>query len=115
MEGGNQMGHDISGFNRSGEEIAYARFSMQNRNVSILYTLLDATQYDAGVSGSGNSMSYSTQQLEEALREFNRLFGKINLSSRNDFNIIDLKQIRDFIENCLATAQRDGNVRVAFA
>ncbi len=47
------MGHDISGFNKAGQEIAYARFSMGNCNALILYRLLNAQKYYAGVSGSG--------------------------------------------------------------
>ena len=68
------MGHDISGYNKAGEQIAYARFSMANYNATILYSLLDANKYDAGVSGSGDSSTFSTQQIEKALNAFNQLY-----------------------------------------
>lgn len=35
------MGHDIFGLNKAREEIAYARFSMWNRNAILLYGLLE--------------------------------------------------------------------------
>jgi hypothetical protein len=69
------MGHDISGFNKEGEEIAYARFSMGNYNATILYDSLS------------ESVSLDWDQ----------------------------KQILTFILNCLATAQKEGSVRVCFA
>ena len=49
------MSHYICGYNRAGEEIAFANFSIDNSNAFILYQLLDAGQYYAGVSGSGDS------------------------------------------------------------
>jgi hypothetical protein len=105
------MGHDISGFNNSGEEIAYARFSMGNYNSTILYSLLDANQFYAGVSGSGKSSTFSINQLEKALNTYNQLYGNGKSLSERDW---DLKQIRDFIQNCLATAQKEGRVNVYF-
>ena len=90
------MGHDISGFNKAGKEIAYARFSMGNVNAIILYRLLQAYKYYAGVSGSGGSTCFSTQQCEKALNRFNQFyttvihFQKIIFSSntiKNKFGI----------------------------
>ncbi len=100
------MGHDILGYNKSGEEIAYARFSMGNYNAIILYSLLDAEKYYAGVSGSGHITTFSIQQIEKAYQ----------LSRSGEFPVDqwDRKQILDFIQNCLATAQKEGDVRVAF-
>lgn len=108
------MGHDILGYNKAGGEIAYARFSMSNHNVTVLYRLLDATQYDAGVSGSGNSATYTVPQLENALNLFNQSFGEIDSSSKHHYTVWDLKQIRDFIVNCLATAKNEGSVKIFF-
>ena len=108
------MGHDISGFNKAGEEIAYARFSMGNYNAHILYSLLDANQYDAGVSGIGDSSTFSIQQFEKALNAYNQFFGNRDSLSESDILSWDKKQIRDFILNCLATAKKEGNVRVCF-
>ena len=107
------MGHDISGFNRAGGEIAYARFSMGNYNATILYRLLDADNFYAGVSGSGDSATFSKQQIENALNNFNQLYNNDVSSNRDDLPW-DQKQIFDFIKNCLATAQKEGSVIVSF-
>ncbi|MGJ7922942.1 hypothetical protein [Neobacillus sp. LXY-4] len=108
------MGHDISGYNKAGEEIAYARFSMGNYNATILYNLLDANKYYAGVSGSGGSSTFTIQQIEKALIGFNQFFENRDSQSENKFENWDQKQIMDFIQNCLATAQKEGCVRVYF-
>jgi hypothetical protein len=105
------MGHDISGLNKAGEEIAYARFSMGNYNSIILYSLLDANEYYAGVSGSGNSSTFSMKQIEKALHTYNQIYGDGNSLSENHW---DLKQIWNFIQNCLATVKVEGSVRVYF-
>ncbi|WP_261134378.1 hypothetical protein [Bacillus sp. Marseille-Q3570] len=107
------MGHDISGFNRAGEEIAYARFSMGNFYASILYSLLDAEDYNAGVSGSGASSTFSTQQIEKALNAGKELFNNEG-SSLSEGDSWDQKQILNFVRNCLTTAKKEGSVRVSF-
>lgn len=104
------MGHDISGYNKAGKEIAYARFSMGNYNSIILYNLLDANQYYAGVSGSGDSSTFSLHQIQKALNDYNQLYD--HSLSESDW---DLKQILKFIKNCLVTAQKEGSVRVCFS
>jgi homoserine kinase len=68
------MGHDISGYNKAGKEIAYARFSMGNYNATILYNLLDANNYYAGVSGSGDSSIFSIQQIEKAMNVYKQFY-----------------------------------------
>ncbi|MFA9560649.1 hypothetical protein ACERII_25445 [Evansella sp. AB-rgal1] len=109
------MGHDISGFNKAGEEIAYARFSMGNNNATILYRLLDAGEYYAGVSGSGGSSSFSKEQIQRALIIYHRLPNNAKSSStKDDFESWDMKQILEFIQNCLATAEKEGSVTVYF-
>jgi hypothetical protein len=109
------MGHDISGFNKVGEEIAYARFSMENVNATILYRLLQAYEYYAGVSGSGGSTSFTTQQCQEALKRFTQLYTKGDSLPKNHIFIqYDQKQIQDFLTDCLATAQKEGSVKVYF-
>ncbi|MCL7745565.1 hypothetical protein [Halalkalibacter alkaliphilus] len=103
------MGHDIEGYNKSGEEIAYARFSMGNDNATILYDLLNANDYDGGVSGVGDSSSFSIQQIEKALNEFKQLYDKGDSTlPQNDFLDWDQKQILNFIESCFRTAQKEG-------
>ncbi|SOB98549.1 hypothetical protein SAMN05880501_10244 [Ureibacillus xyleni] len=108
------MGHDILGFNKAGEEIAYARFSMGNPNSTILYNLLNALDYYAGVSGSGDSINISTQQIEEALEAFKQICNYNDNSSKSEFENWDAKQISNFLLNCLETARKEENVRVYF-
>lgn len=104
------MGHDIYGINKTGKDIAYARFSMWNYNASILYRLLDADEFHAGVSGCGRSTIISKQQLEKAMSDYKKTFGKKEISKTD----IDLKQILKFIEQCLSTAHEEGSVTVYF-
>ncbi|MGF6952720.1 hypothetical protein QF028_005225 [Neobacillus sp. B4I6] len=108
------MGHDISGYNKAGKEIAYARFSMGNFNATILYNLLDANNYYAGVSGSGDSSIFSIQQIEKAMNVYMQFYKNGNSLSESDFLTWDQKQILNFIQNCLATAKIEGSVRVYF-
>lgn len=108
------MGHDISGYNKAGEEIAYARFSMGNYNAIILYSLLDANDFYAGVSGSGGSSTFSLQQLEKALNSFNELYNRKPISPQSNWDSWDQKQILEFIKHCLAIAKKEGRVKVFF-
>ncbi len=108
------MGHDISGVNKVGKEIAYARFSMGNYNATILYSVLDADEYYAGVSGSGGSSTFSIQQIEKALNTFNQLYNNEDSMSEDDFLTWDKKQIVEFLQSCLATAKKEGSVRIYF-
>lgn len=102
------MGHDIIGRNKAGEEIAYARFSMSNPNASILYGLLDASEYNAGVSGSGGGARVTTSLLQNALTEFDHLYGRILSDlSDDDYATWDLRQIQNFLQNCLVTAREE--------
>ena len=109
------MGHDIFGYNKAGEEIAYARFSMGNHNALILYRLLNAYEYYAGVSGSGRGTTISKEQIEEALKVFEQQYNNKDSAHTNyDFLRWDGKQINDFIKNCSTTAKKEGNVKVFF-
>jgi hypothetical protein len=108
------MGHDIYGLNKAREEIAYARFSMWNRNAILLYGLLEAYPFYAGVSGSGRSSIFSIQQFEKALNDYKKLFKTGDSPSESDCTSLDQKQILNFIQNCLATAQKEKSVEVYF-
>jgi hypothetical protein len=108
------MGHDISGFNQEGEQIAYARFSMWNQDAIILYHLLDSSKFHAGVSGSGGSSTFTIQQIEKALTSYKQFYQGVSLPE-NDLRKLDQKQIEQFILSCLVTANKEGNVRVSFA
>ncbi|QFT87405.1 hypothetical protein FIU87_01960 [Bacillus sp. THAF10] len=106
------MGHDIYGYNKVRKEVAYARFCKGNFNAHILYAVLDANEFFAGVSGSGGGSDFSVQQIENALREFGQNY---NLQPSHEADKWDVKQIQDFLHNCLETAQREGKVSVIFA
>lgn len=108
------MGHDISGYNKAGKEIAYARFSMGNYNATILYRLLDAYDFYAGVSGSGRSTTFSTEQIEKALKAYKEFFHTGDSLSGIGLLGMDQKQILNFIINCLVTAQKENSVKVYF-
>lgn len=109
------MGHDISGINKAREEIAYARFSMGNYNAITLYSLLGANDYYAGVSGSGDSSTFSIKEIEKALDGYKQLFNCDDTSlSESDSLPWDQKQIFVFLQNCLATVQKEGSVKVFF-
>jgi hypothetical protein len=109
-----KMGHDISGYNKAGDEIAYARFSMGNYNATILYSLLDANDFYAGVSGTGRSTTFSTEQIEKALKAYKEFFRTGDSLSGIELLGIDQKQILKFILNCLATVRKENSVNVYF-
>jgi len=108
------MGHDIYGFNKGGEEIAYARFSMANPNALILYNTLDAIKYYAGVSGTGEEETFSLQQIEKSWKGIKAIMN--NHSDKPDEKSMhwDEKQIYSFIQNCLLTARKEGSIRIYF-
>ncbi|WP_409252784.1 hypothetical protein V1502_02315 [Bacillus sp. SCS-153A] len=108
------MSHEMLGRNKAGEEVAYARFSMRNYNAFILYDLLDANVFNAGVSGSGNSSSFTNLQMEKALNAWRKLNGNNDVLSQNGAENWDRKQINIFILNCFKTAQKEGSVNVSF-
>jgi hypothetical protein len=108
------LGHDILGFNKAGKEIAYARFSLGNHNATILYSLLDANNYYAGVSGSGETTTFSIKQMEKALNAYNQLYNNGEPLLESDLLTWDRKQISHFLLNCLATAKKEGSVGVYF-
>ncbi|MCT2534822.1 hypothetical protein NC661_04215 [Aquibacillus koreensis] len=109
------MSHDICGYNIAGEEIAYARFTKNNPFANMLYSLLEAWEYNGGVSGIGSHVIYSLQQMEKAKDTYRQMFDD-HASFNTDRNELyyDQKQILAFIENCMATAQEEGSVSLYF-
>ncbi|PYZ96987.1 hypothetical protein CR205_11615 [Alteribacter lacisalsi] len=103
----------MHGINKSGQEVAYARFSMWNHNSTILYNVLDASQYHAGVSGCGERTTFSRREIERAMSAFINL-DKNDIPSRSDFLNWDQQQVSDFLENCLKSARKEGSVDVYF-
>jgi hypothetical protein len=86
---------------------------MGNYNATILYSLLDANEYYAGVSGSGGSSTFSTQQIEKALNAYKELYNNGDPLPESVLTW-EQKQIQNFILNCFATAQKEDSVRVYF-
>ncbi|WP_163970910.1 hypothetical protein [Oceanobacillus halotolerans] len=109
------MSHDITGHNINGEEIAYARFSMGNYNAAILYSLLDADEYNAGVSGSGDTTTFSVQQMDKAMDLYKKSCNNGDPTLLKSESLSwDEKQILSFLLNCSATAREEGKVTVYF-
>ncbi len=109
------MGHDISAANSGGELVAYARFSMWNRNADVLYDLLGAEECNAGVSGSGEIVQFSLQQIENALTRFTESIKNGSALLDHESGEWDQKQIMEFLVKCLETAKKEGSVNVYFA
>jgi len=109
------LGHDISGYNKAREEIAYIRFSMGNPYATTFYGLFDAYEYNGGVSGLGRRATYSISQVEKALEKYNQVFQTRASNQPNDeFSVWQRKEIREFIEKCLDTARKEGSVDVVY-
>ncbi|RKJ60445.1 hypothetical protein D7X33_27820, partial [Butyricicoccus sp. 1XD8-22] len=92
------------GYNKAGEVIANAHFSMGNYNAGILYSLLDSQKFNAGVSGSGDSSVFTIQQIEKALADYKVFINNEEPLIEEDYLNSDQTQILKFIKNCLATA-----------
>ena len=103
------MGHDISGYNKQGEEIAYARYAIGNGNSEKLYNVLDAWEYYGGVSGLGQSAKYNVRQIEQAIEKFKA----INWDNIEDWEY-EKNKLERFLNNCLETAKREGEVSIYF-
>jgi hypothetical protein len=104
------MGHDIGGFNKKGEEIAYARYSMSNYNSDLLYKAFDSSSFHAGVSGNGADKIFTIEQVKNA---------KVFLNNLNDDDFkgdieYEKEKLENFIYNCLETAKKEGCVRIGF-
>lgn len=108
------MGHDIYGFNHAGDQIAYARFSMGNYNADFLYHVLDANQFNGGVSGLGKSATYSKHQLENAIKMYIEEYGDLESQMVTSGEDWDKKQIADFLINCYKVVEEEGSVTVYF-
>lgn len=104
------MGHDIVGRNNEGTEVSYIRFAMGNGTSYEFYDFYDALEYHAGVSGNAQSATYTTSQIEQALKSYQAIYGEDTDSreqSENDFESYERKEMLTFIKNCLKTAQEE--------
>lgn len=104
------MGHDIGGFNKKGEEVAYARYSMSNYNSDLLYRAFSSDEHHAGVSGDGSDKIFTLEQVE-----MSKVFFE-NLKDEDFIGDIEYEKekLKTFIDNCLDTAKEDGIVRIGF-
>jgi len=117
------MGHDISTYTSSGEKIPGPHFS---RYWCPHYDYLDATQHNAGISGDGESMNVTPEQLRKALHEVNEaLFHvqdiceklreayatsdnkeeKTKISRNAQWDYIEMKtldELSEFLKDCIA-------------
>lgn len=90
------MGHDVCGFKdkEHENEIAYLRRGAFNGQARDIYKALNATEYDAGCSGCGETVFFTRQQLEEALAK---------LPAGEDH-----EQERQFVRNLLEKGEEAG-------
>ena len=101
-------------FNKNDEEISYLRFTMGDSSAFLLYDLLDANEYNGGVSGLGKSTAISLEQIEKAVQSYNLIRDQQLYDERNEFRNWQHNEIVIFLENCLKTAKTEKNVRVLF-
>ncbi|WP_174615594.1 hypothetical protein [Virgibacillus ihumii] len=110
------MGHDICSYNNVGKEIGYVRFTMGDAVAPIFYDLFDANEYYAGVSGSGGMATLTLDQVEEAMKKYGRFYDKdLSKKGSENFRAWQQDEILKFINSCLETAGKEGEVRVCFA
>lgn len=101
-------------FNKNDEEISYLRFTMGDANAFLLYDLLDAHEYNGGVSGLGRSTAISLVQIEKAVHIYNSAIEQQPYDESNEFRNWQHNEIVNFLENCLKTAKKEKNVQVLF-
>ncbi|TMN22731.1 hypothetical protein [Lentibacillus cibarius] len=106
------MGHDILGYNKSGENVAYLRFSKNDVNSLVVYCLLESSDYFAGVSGTGDSVSFTQQQMEKALENYNRHM--IIYPGKKHFETWQRNEILKFLKNCLEMTKKERTIQVLF-
>src|SRR5690625_1517613 len=108
------MSHEIIGFNKKGEEIAYVRFTMNDYYAHIVYDLFDAHEHNGGPSGRGYTEVYSLQQVQKAFNSFNTLTNE--LSEVIDFESTpwQLDHIFKFLHRCLFTAENEKSISICY-
>lgn len=108
------MSHEMVGFNKKKEEIAYLRFSMGNPAALIVYDLLDAQEYNGGVSGIGNSLTVPYLKITSALKNYQILVDSVKVETINEFTKSQLEEIAEFLQQCVKTANEEKAVEVMF-
>lgn len=109
-ERGRIMGHDISGYNKQEEQIAYARYSMNNNSARTLYEVLEVYDFDGGVSGIGAQEKFNAERIKQAIENFKN----IDWADFED-GAYEKEKLETFLNNCLKTAQEEGEVTISFA
>lgn len=102
------MGHDIMGFNKKEEEVAYIQYSMSNPHAELLYTVLNAHEFNGGFSGSGESKVYNSLQIQLAIEKFKQI------NFENDEEDYEKNKLKEFLYGCFKTAQEEGKVEINF-
>jgi len=106
------MGHDISAQNKSGEMIAYLRYTMSDTNSYTIYRLLDSMDCHGGVSGLGRLVNFTQQQIEEALKNYDE--NQISYPRNKEFEMKQQNDIFKFLTKCLDTTEKEKTVQVFF-
>jgi len=62
------LGHDITGY-KDNKEIAYLRYKGTDKEVKKVYFCLNAEKYNNELSGCGDTVKYTNQEIKEALKK----------------------------------------------
>src|SRR5699024_5950423 len=106
------MGHDISAQNKSGEMIAYLRYTMSDTNSYTIYHLLDLRVCHGVVSELGIFVNLIQQQIEEALKNYDE--NQISYPGNKEFEMKQQDDIFKFLTKCLDTTEKEITVQVFF-
>ena len=108
------MSHEMVGFNKSGEEVAYVRFTMNDYYALIVYDLFDAHKHNGGPSGKGHSETYPLSKVEEAFQSFNQLTNEFFNTENFDSIPWQHVDIQKFLNHCLFTAEKEKSVSICY-
>lgn len=88
---------------------------MSNVNASILYCVLDADEYNGGVSGIGAKVTFSAHQMEKAMDVLLQFYNAGDSTELKEASLnMDEEQILNFLLNCLKTAKEEEEVVIVF-
>lgn len=103
------MGHDITAFsNVTKEEVAYLRYSAGNNEAREIYIALNCRHCDGGISGYGEILQFSEEQLNKALKRFPNTIFQDEGKEKPD-------KERTFLVNCLNNLDDNGMISIEFS
>lgn len=106
------MGHDIMAQNKAGKTIASLRYTMSDQNSYEVYHLLDALDCHGGVSGLGRCLDFTEQQIEKALKNYNK--DQICYPGHKEFESIQQNELLLFLKHCFEISKKEKSVQVCF-